>query len=457
MAKTRHQKLHAQMTLMATDMNNFFNKLHWLLNQVPIENYWRHGKAGIRPLSQQTQTTLELIASAASSYFTSCSYDLKSNCQALGISRMPHKKRNADFVQKSFYQSLLHCCDEPELGTHTWFQEEEACDSISHQLDSISAISHEEFVLNGNLGRHPYPIFQDATYAWNGNSHRLSKIEGKQNEAIVLHEPPAKSTVALAWEHVKKILREGKHRRIEKFLKLYLSKLEEVIFQQIPWNDRQKQYWLNSWEDKLFKNSLPNHCSPPGRWQQGNSIEYAKAAKLLLYFVESFLQTPNDSKSAEVACILWLMLWCAYHKLTDIRERDIINLTTGDFLNNRKLKIRGHSFEVSEGLYKLLSILFGEGRGIRAQRIFTRVKNEKMLIRALEEASKIVLGHDEAPITPGAFLNFPHIWSGAHLSRQVRESMRNARHIIEPKVSEKYISKAKKILSNITTTSPWDS
>lgn len=69
-----------------------------------------------------------------------------------------YKKRNADFVQKLFYQALLFCCDESELGTQ-WFQEEEACDSISHQLDSISLILKEEFILKSNLDRHPYPIF----------------------------------------------------------------------------------------------------------------------------------------------------------------------------------------------------------------------------------------------------------------------------------------------------------
>lgn len=466
MAKTKRQKLYERIGLMAADTNDFFNKLHWLLNQVPRDDYWRYGKAGLRPLSQLRQTRLVVIDSTAHSAFSSKHYtadhltsslsDSKSNLKAsqvLGISRVPHRERNADFVQKCFYQALLYCCDESELGSHIWFLEEEACYSFTHQLDSIFAVWHEEFILNGNLERHPYPIFQDAIHAWNEGSYRLGRIESKLNEAISLHTPPAVSTVIQAWEHVKKTLREGKHRRIEKFLKLYLFFLEEVIFHQIPWSNQQKQCWLKAQEDNLIKNSPPNPRPSPGRWPQGNSIDYAKAAKFLLYFVENFLRNPNDLKSAEIACILWLMLWCAYHQFNDIKESDIIDLTTDNFLGNGKLKVLKHSFKVSQGLHKLLAILFGEGTGAHVQRIFTHVTNQKMLTRALEEASKVILSHDDVPITPGAFLNFPHIWPGTHLSRRVRESMRNARHIIEPKLPEKYIIEAKKILSRITTTS----
>ncbi len=416
MAKTRHQKLHAQMVLWAASMNDFFNKLHGLLNQVPRDNYCRNGKAGIRQTS--------------------------------------HKKDNADFVQKLFYQASLHCCDEAELGEHTWFQEEETCDSISHQLNSMSAIWHEEFILNGNLERHPYPIFQDAIHAWNGASDRLSKIESKLDKPISLHEPPALSTVAMAWEHVKKILRDGKHRRIEKFLKLYLALLEETIFHQIPWSDQQKYYWLKEWEDKFFEKVPSNPGNAPGRWQQGNAIDYVKAAKLIKYFVDDFLKNPQHTESGEITCILWLMLWCAYHHLSDIRVSDVINLTTDSFLSGGKLKLRGHSFAISKGLLSLLIPLFGTGSKTRENRIFTYIRNEKALTRALEEASKIVLGDDEIPITPSAFLNFPHIWSGMHLSKRVRESMRNARHIIEPKLHENYIIEAKNILSTIASTLP---
>lgn len=468
MAKTRHQKLHAQMALMAANMNDFFNKLYWLLNQVPRDNYWRHGKAGIRSLSQRTQATLGLVAStahgaffskhitAASGYFSSPS-NLKNSSrvsQVLGISRTSYKKRNADFVQKSFYQALLYCCDESELGAHTWFQEEETCDSISHQLSSISAVCHEEFILNGNLARHPYPIFQDAIHAWNGGSYRLSKIESKLDKAISLHEPPAVSTVTIAWKHVKKILREGKHRGIEKFLQLYLSLLEETMFHQMSWSDQQKYYWLKEREDKLFGNVPSNTGNAPGRWQQGNAIDYIKAAKLIHYFVEDFLQNPKNTESGELSCILWLMLWCTYHHINDIRVNDVINLTTDNFLKGGKLKLRGHSFAISKGLLNLLTLLFGTGCGTREKRIFTNIRNEKALTRALQEASKIALGDDEIPITPSAFLHFPHIWPGSHLSKRVRESMRNARHIIEPVLPENYIIEAKKILSSIIPTSP---
>lgn len=465
MAKTRHQKLHAQLALMAASMNNFFNNLHWVLSQVPRDDYWEHRKAGTRPLSKQTQAILELVASTAygaffskhitatSGHFTSSSKCSSRTCQAIGISRTPHKKRNADFVQKSFYQALLFCCDESELGAHTWFQEEEAGDSISHQLNSISALQYEEFILKGNLDRHPYPIFQDTIYAWNEESYRLSKMESKLKEAISLQEPPAVSTVALAWEHVKKVLREGKHRRIEKFLQLYLSLLEETIFHQILWNDQQKYYWLKEWEDKLFGNVPSNPGNAPGRWRQGNAIDYIKAAKLILHFVEVFLENPKNTESGEIACILWLMLWCAYHHLSEIRVSDVINLTTDSFLKGGKLTLRGHSFAISKGLLNLLTPLFGTGYGIRERKIFTHVRSEKALTRALEEASKTVLGDDEIPITPGAFLNFPHIWPGSHLSKKVRESMRNARHIIEPKLPENYIREAKKMLSCITTKS----
>lgn len=121
MAETRHQKLHTQMALMAASMNDFFNKLHWLLSQVPRDDYWRHGKAGIRPLSQRTLTTLELVSSTAhsaffsrhitatSGHFTSSSNNLKSSSrasQAFGISRTPHGWERDWKSEASFFKSL---------------------------------------------------------------------------------------------------------------------------------------------------------------------------------------------------------------------------------------------------------------------------------------------------------------------------------------------------------------
>ena len=120
MAKTRHQKLHAHMKQMAVSMNDFFNKLHMILNQVSEDYYWRFGQAGTHPVSQRTQVTSILVDSLAYNAFfsrqisvdtgslKSTFYDLKNTtrtCHVVGISRIPFKDRNADFVQKSFYQN----------------------------------------------------------------------------------------------------------------------------------------------------------------------------------------------------------------------------------------------------------------------------------------------------------------------------------------------------------------
>lgn len=521
MAKTRHHKLRDQMAAMVADMNAFFQDLHLLLRILPNNYYWKYGKLGLRPLTQRTQNVLNLVDSATrntifskyasgdSDLFLISRTNLKNNSRAtkaIGISRVPHKQNDKAFVEKCFYQAFLYCCDYTELGTHSWFQEENTCDSFIHQLRSISAIYREEFILESNLTRHPYPIFQDAIHAWKMNPdcpdamekgftktitpnkststgsitkaqkykkhpftqklpdeikifsalcHSLTDIncpdtiENEFNAAISPHEPSANCTIAQAWEYVQKTLKEGKHRKIEKFLQLYLTFLEETIFHQIPWSSQQKYYWLKEWEDKLFRRPPSTPRNAPGRWQQGNALDYIKAAKLIRYFVENFLQNPKDLKSAEVACILWLMLWCAYHHLSDIKETDVINLTTDNFLTGGKLKLRNHSFTISQGLLNLLTPLFGTGRGTREKEIFSHIRNEKALARALKEASKVVLGNDETPITPSAFLNFPHIWPEMHLSRKVRDSMRNTRHIIEPKLPEKYISEAKKIISRI--------
>lgn len=521
MAKTRHEKLRDQMVVVVANMNAFFQDLHLLLLLLPNNYYWKYGKLGLRPLTSRTQNVLNLVDSVTRNTFFSkiasgnndCFHisrtDLQNNSQAtkvIGISRVPRKQNDKAFVEKCFYQALLYCCDYTELGAHNWFQEENTCDSFTHQLRSISAIYHEEFILESNLTRHPYPIFQDAIHAWKTNPdcpdimekgftktispnnptstgiiaqaqkyrkypftqklpdeiktfsalcHSLTDvncpdtIENEFNAAISPHEPSANSTIAQAWEYVKKTLKEGKHRKIEKFLQLYLSLLEETIFHQVPWSSQQKYYWLKGWEDKLFGSSPSTPRDAPGRWQQGNALDYIKAAKLMRYFVENSLKNPKDLKSAEVACILWLMLWCAYHHLNALKEIDVINLTTDNFLANGKLKLRGHSFTISQGLLNLLTPLFGTGCGAREKKIFSHIRNEKALTRELEEASKVVLGNDEMPITPGAFLNFPHIWPGMHLSRKVRESMRNARHIIEPKLPEKYVAEAKKFISRI--------
>ena len=93
--------------------------------------------------------------------------------------------------------------------------------------------------------------------------------------------------------------------------------------------------------------------------------------------------------------------------------------------------IGGTEITISWGLKKFLLCLRGKGEGKRAHRLFGNLDTSgKALERALIQASKELLGNNEAPVLPGAFLVSPHCYQGIRMSSAQRKVMRKARSIV---------------------------
>jgi hypothetical protein len=220
--------------------------------------------------------------------------------------------------------------------------------------------------------------------------------------------------------------------------------LVQAIFDQVPWDVKRRRTFLDEWRNNLFEQKSIVGLSKPGRWTQCRGISDVKAAKFIKYFIEKFTGNPQDKKSGEIACVLWILIWIA-------QEADSENLTIQKVLqlsfqdidpDDAIIKVDGTDVDISFGLQNLLLCLRGKGEGIRNQRLFSNLDvSGKALERALNEASKILFPNEE-PVLPGAFLVFPHVYNNIRMSVAQRRAMRKVKPIIPVRYIHKEIKKA---------------
>lgn len=334
-------------------------------------------------------------------------------------------------------EALLFCPDSSEISNEIdWFENEDAADSLGYQLLSITAYESEMNVIRKNLLKEPLSIYDQAIAEWRAlpseqsNPDRVHEVAADpQGLYEIDFAPKTGQSLAFAYEDVLKSIRGRQSRHRQTLRKIYKEHLEHEMFEGVPWTGKQQVGFLKEWESNLFGTER-KHISKPGRWKQCEGIDRHLTAKFIRYFVFNFIKDPSDQKLGECACILWLFIWCAQEcSFRLITIQDVLNISRGDMCANNCIMVKEHEVEVSSGLYQLLLCLSDEND--KGERLFQHIDSKgKALERALQKASRELLGDDCIPVLPASFLIPPYNQPRARISPVQRQTMRNSRQII---------------------------
>ena len=153
-----------------------------------------------------------------------------------------------------------------------------------------------------------------------------------------------------------------------------------------------KESYLSRFVDDVFNVVREPKKVKPGRWDHCQAIDRYTAAKYIEYFVRKYLEAPNQIKYGEIACILWVMIWCAQEAPGFAYEQDVVNLSCADVdFDQMTIRIRQKDISISEGLINLLKCLCESNTGQQIQNLF-KIVSIKMLGRELAKASAELLG-----------------------------------------------------------------
>lgn len=378
----------------------------------------------------------------------------------LDMGIIPAEERK-NLLLRGAAQALLYCAIDEEFSNEIdWFESEMATDSIACQFRSIMEYEYYQAILRDNLVKNAEPIWFKAQQQWqtaaqtSPNNPDYFYTTTKQPQKIDELDFSAQDgqSLAFAYEAVLKSVKTRTYRHRLGLLLTYKRCLEEALFDGILWNkDRQKAFLLE-WKNTLFSNHKPirSHAKT-GRWKQCEAIDYVTAAKFIRYFVDQFIANPSDLKMGEVACVLWLLIWVAKESDARLTLEQVLQISSQDIdPSSADIAIGDSVLEVSWGLHNLLICLRGQGRGERKCRLFANLDGDgKALTRALQEASKALIAEGKTPVSPAAFLIFPHVYEGIRLPEAQLKAMRSSGQAIRPYLGRSEIKRA--ILDSVSS------
>lgn len=338
---------------------------------------------------------------------------------------------NAESFLKNKLLALLYCpVVEEILNVIDWYKVENAINfNVIHSLTEYQTCM---YLIQRNALNDSYPIWEESIEIWLDPCEKeiFDGSYERAHRAINLDKldfaPHKDLSLALGYEKVMMSTRKHKSKHRNPLRNIYKRMLEEAIFENVDCSEEEKRSFFKHWEIKFF-NYHKQTRSKPGRWKQSEGIDCYEAALFIKYFIDEFIDDLNNKKLGEIACILWLLIWIAQQNKSDqVSITDILNLCSTDLdSQNKIIYIDTLEVNISWGLHRLLSCLIGKGNAIRSRRLFENLDIEgKALNRALQEASKDLLGEGCKSVSPGAFLVFPHLYPGERISATDLEIMR---------------------------------
>ena len=473
MAKTKHQKLADMMKSMFDAIEEHNQKVAKQLNLVQLHFYEPYILLG-RPLMKKSALREMFVTHYLSLQSFAQDPTLRSICQELpmlgtvitppvhllsesrqatgkGVWVAPWRVRivlpeeNRCKYERSRLQAILYCPRHDEISYEIdWFERDMAMDSLSHQLLSSMEVERRKDVVRNNLLKDPFPVWEQAKAKWLAPLTEESDLDfvyelpaNPRNVDDIDFAPRKGQTIALAYEAVLKSIRARQYRHRQPLRKLYKRGLEEEMFENVPWTDKEKKAFLHEWQDNFFEKELSAAPKKTGRWEQCEGVDDVTASLFIEHFVNEFISDPKKKKSAEIACVLWILLWIAQEGEGEcVTIKQVLQLTSKDLVaDDAVIMIDGIERDISWGLKDLLLCLRGKGEGKRAHRLFSSLDlSGKALERALAEVSEKILQKGAVPVLPGAFSVSPHPFKSVRMSVAQRRAMRK----IEPVVPLQY-------------------
>ncbi len=331
-------------------------------------------------------------------------------------------------IKEQLENMLLYCPDKTEFSNEIeWFEHEDCSDSINSQLHEIFNDYAAKAIIRNNLIQLAKPFYAEIIKKWRYNSEKSGSDLVSNNNITMNTTPFAPNdtdSVALAYEKVLKILKEGKCKRYYNLMILWKELLEELTFNNVSYTENQKKAFITQWYNNLF-NVKPKIGKQEGRWKAGQAIYRKTAIKILLYFVDQFISDPNNKKiEGELTCFLWTLIWLSYElNSTNISLSKVLKLKTDHLKDHLELSYENHTIEISYGLHQLLSILKGTGEGKRSHYLFPILasKSRKHLENIFKKVSLELFCNEQSfLVSPSAFCSFPHSLKGVRITNKER-------------------------------------
>lgn len=335
-------------------------------------------------------------------------------------------------LKQNRQQTLLYCPIASEISNEIkWFEQEEASNTLTHQILTLSAYNNENEILKQNLLQDPCPLYEEAVKDW--YEHSITDIVAKSPCKLYKTNfaPQLGQTLEQAYASIIKSTRERTSQHWQNLRYRYRIKLERHMFANLPWSTKEKMVFLENLQASIHGLTIPTPFEKQGRWKQDDGIDCFTSAVFIEYFVLKFINNPMDYQSGEIACILWILVWCAQNGCgNDVSIEQVRNLTTKQLTDaNQFLLFNNIKIEVSQGLHQFLLCLRGKGTGARSHLLFSHV-NKKALERSLMRASKKILSKDATPVLPAAFLISPHLHPAMRMSSSRRKMIKEARQLV---------------------------
>ena len=198
------------------------------------------------------------------------------------------------------------------------------------------------------------------------------------------------------------------------------------MFSNVAWTDAEKVEYIKKWEINILGSPVNHRAEQEGRWEQARAIDKKQAGKIIKHFIDQFLADPSKrKKDGEIACLLWVLVWLAQDaEAGNITISRVLAFDTTNIDREQPASLfDGKMIGISLGLYQLLQILQGKGLGERSRPLFANLCPD-YLQNAVKEASLTLFGSESIPISPAAFLSFPHAKEGIRLTKNQRERCR---------------------------------
>jgi len=335
-------------------------------------------------------------------------------------------------IEQGYWEVLLFCEDSTEYSYEIdLFEKENYTNTFTFQIESMLAVLEREnsgkAVIRKNLNQLALPYFHAIVEKWKNDPQGHDIIPKDFTTLFTKPFAPTESDyIAHAYQKVRLQLRERSLRNYEHLMVLWRHFLEDLMFSNVAWTDIEKAGFIKEWEISIFGPSMNHRIEQEGRWEQARAIDKKQAGKIIKYFIDRFLADPSKhKKDGEIACLLWTLVWLAQDaQAGDITLARILAFDTTNIDKEQPaILFDGKEVEISQGLYQLLQILQGKGAGKRSRPLFANLSSD-YLQHVIKEASLTLFGLDSVPISPAAFLSFPHPQEGVRLTKKHRERCR---------------------------------
>lgn len=329
-------------------------------------------------------------------------------------------------LQHHRIEALLYSPSEIEIPSWVeWEEEEDPYFSMTSQVHLLIDLAQEQSKLKANLAQSAFELFKVVVEKWEEDVTNRIKHYPQDFSAIkrTPFAPNAETSIALAYEAIMAVQSSGRYRNYSELIRSWKICLEELIFENLDWNEAKKQEFLSEWEHRFLRKS-PHHRKVPGRWKTAYAIDRLTAARFIRYFVERFISKPSNRHAGEIALILMTLVWISHHSHACTSVKAIVDLRCFQInTETEELNVGTMNFEISEGLYSLLAMLAGDKATRTTSLLFRHVSLDR-LEDALKIASREVLGEDADSVSPAAFLCFPHFFPQQRLCAAQRQALR---------------------------------